>query len=58
MAADWEQMAVTPDRKVRALCLQMAKRFRSGDVIYDTNGKTLIEWEKALSPHSNEKAEP
>ena len=53
MISDWEEMAKTPNRKVRFLCLKMANLFRSGDLIYDTLGKSFIEWEKSLSPQSN-----
>ena len=48
MVADLERMAKessTP--KLRRILRALANQFRSGNVIYDTNGKSFLEWEKA-----------
>lgn len=36
---------------------KLIEAFRGGDVWYDTNGKTLVEWERMLRPHSNGEAQ-
>lgn len=55
IAADWEKAAKTADPDAKSLMLKLADLFRKGKVIYDTNGKNLLEWQKTLSPQSNDK---
>lgn len=55
MVADLERTAKessTP--KLRRTLRALANQFRSGNVIFDTNGKTLLEWGKTLRPQANE----
>lgn len=53
-AAEWDELAKeTKDVDLKALTLKIANCFRSGSMVYDTNGKTLMEIEEASRPHSN-----
>ena len=49
MAAELEGMSresSTP--KLRRILRALANQFRSGNMIYDTNGKSFLEWEKTM----------
>jgi len=39
--------------KLRRILRSLANQFRSGNVLYDTNGKSFLEWEKTLRPQAN-----
>lgn len=41
---------------LKSLTLKIANCFRNGTMIYDKNGKTLMEIEEASRPHSNDQA--
>jgi len=55
MVTDLERMAKevsTP--KLRRILRSLANQFRSGNVLYDTNGKSFLEWEKTMRPQAND----
>lgn len=59
MVADLERMAKESSApKLRRILRALANQFRSGSMIYDTNGKSLLEWEKTLRPQANDQAHP
>lgn len=58
LAADWERLSKESDTpNLKKLAAEIAAHFRSGNMIYDTKGKTLLEIEAACRPHSNDQAQ-
>jgi hypothetical protein len=54
MASEWDELAKqTPDLDLKSLTMKIANCFRNGSMVYDKNGKTLMEIEEASRPHSN-----
>lgn len=49
-----ETLAEAAHPKIKPLLLQLAAMFRKGDIVYDTDGKSLLEWEEANTPQSND----
>ena len=59
MVTDLERMAKeTSTPKLRRILRSLANQFRSGNVLYDTNGKSFLEWEKTMRPQANDGAMP
>lgn len=58
-ANEWEELAKeTKDKALKEATLKIANCFRSGMIVYDKNGKSLLEIEAASRPHSNAQGEP
>lgn len=47
LAREFEAIART-DPSIKASALGIAKFIRSGAIVYDTRGKSLLDWEKML----------
>ena len=45
-AAELEDMARTSTGKIAEILKELAKHFRLGKIVYDRNGKSMLEWEK------------
>jgi len=58
-ATELEEMADRNDDAIAKACRALAKIFREGKVVYDRNGKSMLEWEKFFKtskPQANEKS--
>ncbi|MGC3961308.1 MAG: hypothetical protein QM813_26295 [Verrucomicrobiota bacterium] len=54
VASEFDELAkLNSNSAMKRICRRLAKYFRSGEVVYDANGKTLEQWSEALRPHSN-----
>jgi hypothetical protein len=54
VASEFDELAkLDSNDAMKSICRKLAKYFRSGSVVYDTNGKTMAQWSEALRPHSN-----
>jgi len=45
-ASELEEMADRNNDAIAKPCRALAKIFREGEIVYDRNGKSLLEWEK------------